>query len=815
LVDDDRCVDVFSCTNMLQLSGVQLTRAILAASNETILCVCYTNHALDSFLEELLDDGLSKDEIIRIGGRSKNERVMERGLFEVARSGGRAQRSKATSKRICELYRTIEDAEAVIGRLQPCCKNTSLTAKSWNSELVDFLRFSYPADFKQLHFKIVDEDGFQRTVAADHLWKRWHNGLPPGVGFEDRTREPLWTMTKPERLNRISIWQLELHEDDRTRIMACMDIIRETKETIRMVADETQFEILSSARVIGCTTSGAAKYHHLLKEVNAGVVLIEEAGEIMEAHVLACLSKDCKQLIMIGDHKQLRPKAENFSLTLEANNGCDINRSLFERLACTVGVSTLTTQWRMHPDIAAIPRLLTYPKLIDAEVKVKAYPEVWGLPKGRSRTVFIDHRHPEDARRQVVGADKVDSVSKTSSHEVGMVVAIVRYLRNQGYNPKDLVVLTPYLGQLLHIKKALAADKHHVAIGEADWNEAKQHLEGVAGFTVGGEKAAALAKLDAGGESVRVATVDNYQGEESDIVITSLVRSTELGRSIGFLREPERVNVMLSRAKHCQIIIGNSECLQNAPRFRGSNGMGGGPLWTEIFKHLVMTNAVYPGLPVCCETHDPHTAKYIASPAEFAEHCPRGGCRLKCGQVHARCGHPCDAVCHGARPKECSIPCSVKFPAKCPAHGHSLRRPCWSESPPKCTRLMPWTCEEGHDNLVACHKEAAPGPCRTCIKIEEAETQLKELAEDAAKENVGGNLDVLSLERIFACKTLYLLCCVRARAHVCVCVTRRLTIVSFWHHFNHRLIGWRRLLSMTSRLQRGRRRPSKIRGSLK
>ncbi len=38
-----------------------------------ILCVCYTNHALDQFLENLLDEGI--EGIVRIGGRSKSEKI--------------------------------------------------------------------------------------------------------------------------------------------------------------------------------------------------------------------------------------------------------------------------------------------------------------------------------------------------------------------------------------------------------------------------------------------------------------------------------------------------------------------------------------------------------------------------------------------------------------------------------------------------------------------------------------------------------------------------------------------------------------------
>ncbi|GFH10317.1 uncharacterized protein HaLaN_05608 [Haematococcus lacustris] len=46
--------------------GVMLSQAIVRHSQETILCVCYTNHALDQFLEALLDKGIK--DIVRIGG---------------------------------------------------------------------------------------------------------------------------------------------------------------------------------------------------------------------------------------------------------------------------------------------------------------------------------------------------------------------------------------------------------------------------------------------------------------------------------------------------------------------------------------------------------------------------------------------------------------------------------------------------------------------------------------------------------------------------------------------------------------------------
>ena len=100
-----------------------------------------------------------------------------------------------------------------------------------------------------------------------------------------------------------------------------------------------------------------------MEKIGPEVVLVEEAGEILEAHVLASLSKNCKHLIMIGDHKQLRPKIEHYPLQKESGKGYDFNVSLFERLARNLPPATLTVQHRMHPEISAISKMLTYPEL--------------------------------------------------------------------------------------------------------------------------------------------------------------------------------------------------------------------------------------------------------------------------------------------------------------------------------------------------------------------------------------------------------------------------------------------------------------------
>ncbi|WRX13993.1 DNA2/NAM7 helicase-like, partial [Theobroma cacao] len=65
-------------------------------------------------------------------------------------------------------------------------------------------------------------------------------------------------------------------------------------------------------------------------------------------------------------------------------------------------------------------------------------------------------------------------------------------------------------------------------------------------------------KID--GFVVKVKTVDGFQGGEEDIIIISTVRSNSSG-AIGFMSNPQRTNVALTRARHSLWILGNGETL--------------------------------------------------------------------------------------------------------------------------------------------------------------------------------------------------------------------------------------------------------------
>jgi len=64
-------------------------------------------------------------------------------------------------------------------------------------------------------------------------------------------------------------------------------------------------------------------------------------------------------------------------------------------------------------------------------------------------------------------------------------------------------------------------------------------------------------------QQVRLCAVDNYQGEENDIILLSLVRSScssgqlKAAGGIGFVRDENRICVALSRAKIALFAVGN------------------------------------------------------------------------------------------------------------------------------------------------------------------------------------------------------------------------------------------------------------------
>ena len=85
---------------------------------------------------------------------------------------------------------------------------------------------------------------------------------------------------------------------------------------------------MGSALIVAMTTTGAARYHQVLRDIGPKIVVVEEAAEVLEAHIVSALSAQCEHLILIGDHVQLKPSTTVHTLAKDYQ----LDMSLFERL---------------------------------------------------------------------------------------------------------------------------------------------------------------------------------------------------------------------------------------------------------------------------------------------------------------------------------------------------------------------------------------------------------------------------------------------------------------------------------------------------
>ena len=80
---------------------------------------------------------------------------------------------------------------------------------------------------------------------------------------------------------------------------------------------------------------------------------------------------------------------------------------------------------------------------------------------------------------------------------------------------------------------------------------------------------------------------------------------------------PERLNVLLSRARNGFILIGNSQTFLHTKK--------GGALWRRLFNLFEKGPYIYRGFPVKCERHPGHIV-LLKRATDFDNHCPDGGC---------------------------------------------------------------------------------------------------------------------------------------------------------------------------------------------
>ncbi|KAM5474252.1 hypothetical protein MauCBS54593_001825 [Microsporum audouinii] len=534
--------------------GALITEIFYQFTEEKILIMCHTNHSLDQFLEHLLDRGINKSAIVRLGSESTARTEELRLAHELAMVKG--TRYREISKRTTQDARDHWEAQL----------NTTFRQyehiKADSESIVRLLESTEPGFYRAFIPKPSMENEIPDTASV-HLYTKWCQNKKPGndTFYDDEESQSVWNLEPKERQTLIFKWKKTLLENAAVSVCNNAYYLNQSQEWLQDASNDRIREVLARKQIIGCTTTGGAIYASILRTICPGIVILEEAGEILESHALATIGPETKQLVMIGDHQQLRPKINSHSLSVKKGDGYNLDVSLFERLIrtghrCTV----LSQQHRMCPEISKLVRELTYHDLIDGPT-TKERPALCGL---QDRVIFIDHDSPECEVEILERLDEELDTSRANMAEVSIVAEVLENFVSEGYSLNDIVVLAPYSGQVTFLREEI---EQRFSIYLDDW----------------------VSDDSTAFRGIKVDTLDSFQGEESRIIIASLTRSNDRG-DIGFMADRNRVNVLLSRARDVLILVGSVKTF--------ASSVSGQGVWGPLIRILREHGHIYEQLPI-------------------------------------------------------------------------------------------------------------------------------------------------------------------------------------------------------------------------
>ncbi|CAG2196952.1 unnamed protein product [Mytilus edulis] len=276
----------------------------------------------------------------------------------------------------------------------------------------------------------------------------------------------------------------------------------------------------------------------------------------------------------------------------------------------------LQQQHRMRPEISELVRHI-YDVLIDNE-NVYEYPPIKGV---RKSLFFITHNQKE--------VFKDEGRSYSNEHEAEYLKELCLYLLKQGYKPSEITIIAAYTGQMFCLKEKMPRSKF---------------------------------------EGVNICVLDNYQGEENEIILLSLVRSNARG-DIGFLNRENRICVALSRAKQGLFIIGNSSTLTTRSKH-----------WQTIIRKLQIEDDINnendtfhkytsfgKAIPLYCQNH-PKNKGILAE-------LPTTSGKVQVIEKRSSCDHVIERQCFDTS-YEIRVKCSVIVTMNRTSCGHEYQKQC-------------------------------------------------------------------------------------------------------------------------------------------
>ncbi|KAL8673878.1 MAG: hypothetical protein Q9168_001698 [Polycauliona sp. 1 TL-2023] len=548
--------------------GVSLAKVILKhAPRKPILVACMTNHALDNFLGDLVEQGITK--IARIGRGSKEEWVDKYTLPSIRKNFGRGEQSVGQKTKRDKAYNAVH---SLWTQGTAWCESLNTHTLTWAAVAdhlkakhsymySDFSRYESPSNQK------LSDIRQGRSEAGGYAFEHWSTGKDlketeefsrdagilfnkdksevQSAGGSDYSESPspdlsenpphvpvpypyddlgqnVWSMPMDVRAGWITRWKFELGSSD--PVDKLVEVQRRYLEARRLkleLQDASDVKGLANQEIIGLTTTACAKYWPMLKSLGLETLICEEAGEVSEAQSITALLPSIKHAIFIGDPLQLRPQVNQPSLSMETVYGTKyrLDESLFERMIMPpasgerpLPVSKLDLQRRMHPDVAQLLRATLYPYLKD-------HPSTSHLPVAgmAHRTFWLDHQEPEDTPNPLIPSSK----SYSNTFECAMISERVRYLLNTNdFGSGEIAILVPYSQQLACLKEKLTGTRAcSIALSEKD----KEDLVAM-GLLDESELSQFRTDVEVS-PMVRLATIDGFQGEEAKVIILSTVRS--------------------------------------------------------------------------------------------------------------------------------------------------------------------------------------------------------------------------------------------------------------------------------------------------
>ena len=503
------------------------------------------------------------------------------------------------------------------------------------------------------------------------------------------------------------------------------------------IEDSFKIDILKQMNVVGMTITGASIHNQILSALKPSVVIVEEAGEVLEPQILPVLGDWVKHLILIGDHKQLRPSVESYTLVKQYH----FDISMMERMINNnIDYKSLQMQNRMREEFADL-LLDIYPNLKSNTSRVKNNISPSCVAKSM---YFWTHSNPEIAER-----------SYKNEAEAQRAIKLALFFIQQEYKPSQITILGAYQGQVSLLRKMMRkAEGEHKSVFEKHKNFTGQ--EKVDEKETSSPDNHDSDDKDEQEERVQIQTIDNYQGDENDIVIVSLVRSNNRGR-VGFLNTLNRRCVAQSRARCGMYFVGDKHTL------------GSSVYWSVLIKRLEAKGCVGKNLTLKCPRHPAVTIS-----AQTADDITLGSfCKADCSMKMSCQIHFCKKLC---QPSHAHTPCLeiVDFVFKNCSHtgkrkcfekesdklcrkevqivfnscGHTGMKPCFKsvdeiKCQQQCTKIL--SCK--HMCTMKCSEPCSTDSCEMCEQIrkekEEIERKIKEEERKIIQEEVCKEIEYL------------------------------------------------------------------------